>query len=45
VLAYKAIQITGLHPEPALLLRAAVITVVYFSMIHIATPLLYVAGR
>jgi len=45
VLAYQAIQITGLHPEPALLLRAALIAVVYFSLIHIATPLLYMVGR
>jgi hypothetical protein len=45
VLAYKAIQITGSHPEPALLLRAAILTVVYFSIIHIATPLLYMVGR
>ncbi len=40
-LAYKAIQIVGLHPEPPLLIRAAVVTFAYFLFLHIATPLMY----
>jgi len=44
-LAYQAIQITGLHPEPRLLIRAAVITTGYFFFLHILTPLLYRVWR
>jgi len=44
-LAYRAIQITGLHPEPSLLLRAALVTVVYFFLVHLTTPLLYLIRR
>jgi hypothetical protein len=40
-LAYKAIQIVGLHPEPPLLIRAGLITFAYFFFLHIATPLMY----
>jgi len=41
VLAYQAIQQVGLHPEPSSLIVAAVVTFVYFSFIHVATPFLY----
>lgn len=41
VLAYKAIQQTGIHPEPPSLLVAALVTFLYFSFIHGATPFLY----
>ncbi len=40
VLAYKAIQRVGLHPEPPLLARAAVVTFGYFFVVHLAVPLL-----
>jgi hypothetical protein len=40
VLAYKAIQQVGLHPEPPLLVRAALVTFGYFFFVHVATPLL-----
>ena len=41
VLAYKAIQQTGLHPEPASLLVAALVAFAFFSLIHVVTPFLY----
>jgi hypothetical protein len=40
VLAYKAIQQVGLHPEPPLLVRAALVTLGYFFFVHVAPPLL-----
>jgi hypothetical protein len=40
-LAYKAIQQTGLHPEPASLLVAALVAFAFFSLIHVVTPFLY----
>jgi hypothetical protein len=41
VLAYQAIQQVGLHPEPVSLIVAAVVTFIFFSLIHAITPLLY----
>lgn len=41
VLAYKAIQVVGLHPEPSSLIVAGVVTFVYFSFFHGITPFLY----
>jgi hypothetical protein len=41
VLAYQAIQQVGLHPEPSSIMVAAVVTFVFFSLIHVITPLLY----
>src|SRR5207248_11508207 len=45
VLAYKAIQVVGLHPAPSSLIVAAVVTFVYFSFIHAITPFMYRLGR
>ena len=44
VLAYQAIQQVGLHPEPSSLIVAAVVTFVFFSLIHLITPFLYRLG-
>jgi len=41
VLAFKAIQQTGLHPYPPRLIGAAALVFVYFGLINAATPLLY----
>lgn len=41
VLAYRAIQQVGIHPEPASLIIAAVVTFIFFSFIQALTPLLY----
>ena len=41
VLAFKAIQQVGLRPEPASLIVAAIVTFLYFSLIHGITPFLY----
>lgn len=41
ILAYQAIQQVGLHPEPVSLIVAAVVTFVFFSLIHVLTPFLY----
>jgi len=41
VFAYKAIQQTGLHPEPASLIVAALVAFCFFSLIHVVTPFLY----
>lgn len=41
VLAYQAIQQTGLHPEPASLIVAALVAFAFFSLIHVVTPFLY----
>ena len=41
VLAYQAIQQVGLHPEPVSLIVAAVVMLVFFSLIHVVTPFLY----
>lgn len=41
VLAYKAIQQVGLHPQPSSLVVAAIATFVYFSFIQGLTPVLY----
>jgi hypothetical protein len=41
MLAYKAIQQVGIHPQPASLIVAAVVTFLYFSALHVLTPFLY----
>jgi hypothetical protein len=41
VLAYQAIQQVGLHPEPPSLIVAAIVSFLFFSLIHAITPLLY----
>jgi hypothetical protein len=41
VLAFHAIQRTGLRPEPPRLIAAAVLVFLYFSAINAVTPLLY----
>ena len=41
VLAYKAIQQTGIHPIPSSLMTAALATVIYLFVIHAVTPILY----
>jgi hypothetical protein len=41
ILAYQAIQQIGLHPQPPSLIVAAVVSFVFFSLIHAATPFLY----
>ena len=41
VLAYKAIQQTGIHPIPSSLMTAAFATVVYLFVVHAVTPVLY----
>ena len=41
VLAYKAIQQVGTHPQPSSLIIAAVVTWIFFSFIHALTPILY----
>ncbi len=45
VLAYQAIQQVGLHPEPSSLIVAAIVTFVFFSVIHAITPFLYRFAR
>jgi hypothetical protein len=40
-LAYKAIQQTGLHPEPTSLIVAALVAFVFVSLIHVLNPFLY----
>lgn len=41
VLAYKAIQVVGLHPQPSSLIVAGVVMFLYFSLFHGLTPFLY----
>jgi hypothetical protein len=41
VLAYQAIQQVGVHPEPASLVVAAVVTFIYLVCIQAANPMLY----
>ncbi len=41
VLAYKAIQQVGIHPQPASLIVAALVTFLFFSTLHVLTPMLY----
>jgi hypothetical protein len=41
VLAYQAIQQVGLHPAPSSLIVAAVVTFLFFTVIHGLTPFLY----
>lgn len=41
VFAYKAIQQVGIHPPPSSIFAAAILTFLYFSFIHVATPFLY----
>jgi len=41
VLAYNAIQQTGIHPVPSSLMTAALATVIYLFFIHVVTPFLY----
>lgn len=41
VLAYRTIQETGIHPEPWALLAAALMSLLYFSLIHVVAPFLY----
>lgn len=45
VLAYRAIQQVGIHPEPSSLIVAAIVTFIFFSLIHAATPFLYATVR
>jgi hypothetical protein len=45
VFAYQAIQQVGLHPEPASLIVAAIVTFFFFSLINVVTPLLYRLSR
>ena len=44
VLAYKAIQQVGLHPQVSSLVVAGVTTFIYFVAIHLGTPILYRFG-
>ena len=41
VLAYKAIQQVGLHPQPSSLIVAAIVTFIYFSFMRDPIPFLY----
>ena len=41
VFAYQAIQKVGLHPAPSSLIVAAVLTFLFFTVIHGLTPFLY----
>ena len=41
VLAYQAIQQVGLHPPPSSLIVAAIVTYIFFNVIHGITSLLY----
>jgi hypothetical protein len=41
VLAYQAIQQVGLHPAPSSLIVAAVVTFLFFTVIHGLTPFIY----
>jgi len=43
--AYQAIQQVGLHPEPSSLIVAALVSLLFFSLIHTITPLLYRFAR
>ena len=45
VFAYQAIQQVGLHPEPSSLIVAALVSLLFFSLIHTITPLLYRFSR
>jgi len=45
VFAYQAIQQIGLHPEPSSLIVAAVVSFLFFSVIHTITPFLYRFAR
>ncbi len=45
IMAYKAIQQIGIHPQPASLIIAAVALFFYFSIIHVVTPMLYRFAR
>ena len=45
VLAYQAIQQIGLHPEPSSLIVAALVSFLFFSVIHTITPFLYRFAR
>jgi len=41
ILAYRTIQETGIHPEPGALLAAGLMSLLYFSLIHVVAPFLY----
>ena len=45
VLAYKAIQQVGLHPQISSLVIAGVAIFVYFAFVRVATPILFRFGR
>jgi hypothetical protein len=45
VLAYRAIQLIGFHPEPKSLIVAAVVSFLYFLAIPVFTPFLYRFAR
>jgi len=45
VFAYQAIQQVGLHPEPSSLIVAAVVSFLFFLLIHTITPFLYRFAR
>jgi hypothetical protein len=45
VLAYQAIQQVGLHPEPSSLIVAALVSFLFFSVVHTITPFLYRFAR
>lgn len=45
VLAFKAVETTGLHPEQSSIMTAIAATVAYFFFIHILTPVLYQLAR
>jgi hypothetical protein len=45
IFAYQAIQQVGLHPEPSSLIVAAVVSFLFFSLIHTVTPFLYRFAR
>ena len=44
VLAYQVIERVGTAPEPGAILVAALATFVFFSLIHVVTPILYRIG-
>lgn len=41
VFAYQAIQQVGLHPQPSGLIVAALVSLVFFSLVHSIGPILY----
>jgi hypothetical protein len=45
VLAWKAIRQAEIHPDSSSLFQAAVVTFVYFMVLHLASPLVYLYTR